>query len=187
MLLQYQALVVLIYGFVITLLGILCAAIDVGGAGEAVDLIWPTMSTNQKDFFAIDDAAAKLELTGQRSHHTLCAAMFGITIGILLVIQGALLSLLKKQRDELIESNIEWSPEELKSRAIHKISSHEKCEFRYIQRFEDKHLKILGLNKKGKKTRATGLEETDEERNGEYSFNEDDDEMDYSINSEHDA
>lgn len=55
MILLYQCYLVLTYGIIILILGILCAAIDVGATSEAVDKIWPTMSTNQKDFFGIGD------------------------------------------------------------------------------------------------------------------------------------
>ena len=66
MLLQYQGFLVLFYGLVILVLGIVCAAIDVGGASEATNAIWVSLSTNQKDYFNVpgstDEAAAKLEL-----------------------------------------------------------------------------------------------------------------------------
>lgn len=66
MLLHYQPFFVMFYGVVVLLLGILCAAIDVGGAAEATDSIWVTLSTNQKDYFKtpenLDESAAKAEL-----------------------------------------------------------------------------------------------------------------------------
>lgn len=95
--------------------------------------------------------------------------------------------LLRRARDELIDSNTEWAPTEMKSRAIHKVSQHEKCEFRYIQKFEDKHLKILGIEKKKKKkSQIGGMDDSEEEEHDEYSFNEDEDDMDYSIRSDYD-
>lgn len=111
--------------------------------------------------------------------------MFAIVIGVLILIQGAGVFVLRKARDEL--KDVEWAPSELTSRAIHRVPQHEKCEFRYIQKFEDKHLKVLGLDKKKKKkTQIAGMDVSDGEEHDGYSFDDDEDDMDYSIRSDFD-
>lgn len=104
------------------------------------------------------------------------AGIFGITLGILILIQAGVVFFLKIKRDAIVVDNIEWLPTEMKSRGI-QITKHEKCEFPYIITYEDKQLNMLGLGK-GKKKKLNQVEEESEE--DEYDFDEQD-EMDYQI------
>jgi hypothetical protein len=51
MLLRYHPFITLFYGLVLLTLGIVCMAIDGGGASADASTIWATMSVNQKAFF----------------------------------------------------------------------------------------------------------------------------------------
>ena len=97
--------------------------------------------------------------------------------------QAVLVFILKRAKAEIESSNIEWAPSQMKSREIPKIRTHEMCSFPYIKVNEDKQLKVLGLDKKKKKTRTgiAGLDEDDSQGHDEYSFDEEMDEMDYEI------
>lgn len=54
---------------------------------------------------------------------------------------------LKSKRDYIVKEDIEWQPTEMKSRGI-KIGKHEKCEFSHDKVvYEDKQLKMLGIDK----------------------------------------
>ena len=110
--------------------------------------------------------------------------MSAIGIGVLILIQSGLLFVLKNKAE--VCKDAEWAPAEMKSRAIQRIQQHEKCEFRYIQKFEDKHLKILGIEKKKKKKQQRTGTDSEAEEHDEYSFNSDEDDMDYSIRSDFD-
>ena len=162
MLLRYQPLVLLVYGLVILALGIVCMAIDVGGASEAAKEFWKTMSMNQQEFFENDVR----NLQAAREQNTLFAGIFGLVVAVLILVQAGLVFLLRSAKNEIDTLNIEWAPPSVVSRNIKRIESHEKCSFPYIKTFEDKQLAVLGLNKKKKKTKAgiAGLEETDDEQ-----------------------
>ena len=71
----------------------------------------------------------------------------------------------------------------MKSRSILKTKTHEMCEFNYIKTYEDRHLAVLGLNKKKKKTKTgiAGLDDDDSDQHDEYTFDDSADDMDYSI------
>lgn len=109
-------------------------------------------------------------------NNTKLAGIFGITLGILILVQAVVVFILKSKRDAIVNENIEWLPTEMKSRGI-QISGHQKCEFPYIVTFEDKQLNMLGLGK-GKKKKLKDVEE--ENSDDEYDFDEDE-ELDYQI------
>lgn len=177
MLLRYQPLVLLGYGLVILALGSVCMATDVGGASGAAEEIWKTMSTNQQEFFGGDVR----QLQAAREENTLYAGIFGLVVGVLIVVQAGLVLVLRSAKNEIESQNIEWAPPSMTSRNIKRIESHEKCQFAYIKTFEDKQLAVLGLNKKKKKTKMgmAGLDETDEEQL--ESFDNSIEDMDYNI------
>jgi len=52
MLLEYHPIITFAYGLLILILGIVCQAIDVGGASTDSADIWTTLSSNQKAFFS---------------------------------------------------------------------------------------------------------------------------------------
>jgi hypothetical protein len=88
---------------------------------------------------------------------------------------------LKRGKDDIENNNIEWAPSEMQSRGIPKIRQHEKCSFPYIKMNEDKHLKVLGIDKKKKRGRSNTAGFDEETIHDEYDFNDDDDDMDYDI------
>lgn len=46
MIIKYTPFIILFYAILILILGIVCMAIDVGGANQAAQDIWPTLSPN---------------------------------------------------------------------------------------------------------------------------------------------
>ena len=147
MLLKYTPFIILLYGVTILTLGIVCMAIDVGGANQAAQDIWKTMSMNQKDFFKND----VLQLQAARETNTLYAGIFGIVIGSLIFVQGILSFVLRAAKSSIEDKNIEWAPQDLKSRSISKQTQHEVCDFPYVKNYPDKHLEALRSLKKQKK------------------------------------
>jgi len=172
MLLRYHPFITFFYGVVLLALGVVCMAIDVGGASADADAIWATMSVNQKTFF--NENVENLQAV--RQQNTLFAGLFGIALGGLIILQAILVFILKRAKDEIEGENIEWAPSQMKSRGIQRMLVHEKCSFPYIKTPEDKHLKVLGVDKKKKK----GADEDSQEHDG-YSFDDEMDEMDYEI------
>lgn len=75
------------------------------------------MSNNQQTFFK-----GNVEnLKAARSENTLCAAMFAITIGVLILVQSGCIYLLGTKKLEIDTEKIEWQTKELKSRHIKKV------------------------------------------------------------------
>jgi hypothetical protein len=175
MLLRYHPYITFFYGLVLLALGIVCMIIDVGGASADADIIWATMSVNQKAFFGKDVE----NLQAVRQQNTLFAGLFGLSLGGLIIIQAILVFILKRAKDEIEDQNIEWAPSQMKSRSIQKMLVHEKCSFPYIKMPEDKHMKVLGVDKKKKKGPA-GYDDDNQTHDG-YSFYDEMDEMDYDI------
>ena len=60
------------------------------------------------------------------------------------------------------------------------MTAHEKCTFPYIKMPEDKHLKVLGMDKKKKKANK-GYDDDDSQEHDEYEFDDEMDQMDYDI------
>lgn len=73
-----------------------------------------------------------------RSENTLCASMFGISIGILILIQSGMIWVLNGKKQEIDQANIKWDVgTSLKSRNFNKVKDNEKCSFPHIKVFED--------------------------------------------------
>lgn len=106
MLLKYHFAFTLLYGLIVLALGIVCFIVDYGGASQDSITIWGTMSNNQQAFF--DNSQSNL--TAERQTITLYAGLFGIVIGVLILIQAGLVYTLRTQRDEIEDQNIEWAP-----------------------------------------------------------------------------
>lgn len=183
MLLKYHFAFTLLYGLVVLTLGILCFIFDYGGASQDSKAIWGTMSNNQQAFF--DNKQDNL--IAERQNNTFLASLFGTILGLLIIIQAGLVMTLRTQRDEIEDQNIEWAPTQLKSRYINKVLAHEQSKFPYIKKNDDPQLSlILGLKKKKTRTGIAGMEESEEQIDDEYNYNEKFDEMDYDIVSEPD-
>lgn len=148
-----------------------------GGAAADSEAIWAALSQNQQAFFKGNVA----ELKAARSENTLCAAMFAISIGILIMVQSGCIYMLKTKREEINHQNIEWDSKEMKSRQIERVTQHEKCKFPYIKNFEDSQLSVIQPKKSKKNTRT---DQEEEHEHDEYSF--DASEMDYAINDHDD-
>jgi uncharacterized membrane protein YgcG len=121
------------------------------------------------------------QLQTAREQNTLFAGLFGISIGGLILIQAILVFVLRKAKNEIVEQNIEWNPQSLRSRGIQKIKDHEMVAFPYIMKnIEDRHLKVLEVNKKKKKTKGF-FDDEESQQKTEFSFDDSIDEMDYDI------
>lgn len=134
MILKWTPFFVLFYGFLVMLLGILVMAIEGAGAEQAAQKMWGSMSLNQREFF--DNKLITLQDT--RYTNTLWAGMFGIVIGVLILIEGLFFLILRNAKAAIDKNEIEWNPSKLSSRNINKIRGNEKCEFMHINNYHDK-------------------------------------------------
>lgn len=91
------------------------------------------MSQFEKEYFNEDS----MELQNQRSKNTIDAGMFMCTIGVLILLLGALSVCLKLNKAKLDEENVKWNPDkEMKSRSIPE-NFHQSCKFSHNK--TDKH------------------------------------------------
>ena len=97
MLLMYHPIITSLYGTLLLVLGIVCTAVDVGGANAAAKTKWETMSPNEQAFFGND--VKKLQTV--REENTLYAGLFGISLGVLILVQAGLVFMLKKAKAEI--------------------------------------------------------------------------------------
>lgn len=116
--------------------------------------MWTKMSFNQKQFFNNQVT----ELQNVRYQNTLFAGLFGMVIGIMLLIEGGLLFVLRSAKINLENKKIEWNPDHVTSRGINKIVTHEKCQFPHLRIYPDKQVEAIRNIDKKKTTKGIGLE-----------------------------